>query len=61
MNGEVLTDFPFEALPPEVTTGTSRGARKVIRVGDGSRVRISAGGPQLHFENINGDILVRRD
>jgi hypothetical protein len=72
LNGEVYTDFAYAYLPlpaerrpeesPEV--GTSRHGGRQPRFHYRSRgrfaARIAAGGPELAFSTINGDILIRR-
>jgi hypothetical protein len=58
-NGEVWTDFPAEPLPLRPALEESRDGKWVIRSHDWSGVRIDNGGPQLSFETLNGDILIR--
>jgi len=61
MNGEVKTDFDYETLPPEpIRVETRRGGTK-FRIEATSGIRIASGGPRFEFENINGDILIRRN
>ena len=60
MNGKVLTDFDYETLPPSpVRIETESGGTK-YRMDATSGIRIASGGPRFEFENINGDILVRK-
>jgi hypothetical protein len=60
MNGDVLSDFEYEALPPRPTTRETRRGKTIFRIEPTTEIRIAAGGPRFTFENINGDILVRR-
>jgi hypothetical protein len=60
MNGDVSTDFEYELLPPgEVQRETRRG-RTVWRLAPTTAIRVASGGPEFWFENINGNILIRR-
>ncbi len=57
--GELWSEFevaPLAAKPPVTTV---EGGRRIIRTDRGARVRIGSGGPQLTFETLNGDVLVR--
>jgi hypothetical protein len=58
-NGEVWTDFAAEPLPLRPALEESRDGKWVIRTHDWSGVRVESGGPQLSFETLNGDILIR--
>jgi len=60
MNGKVLSDFEYRALPPEPVTVESRRGRTTYRISGKSGIRIRTGGPDHSFENINGDILIRK-
>jgi hypothetical protein len=60
MNGEVLSDFDYRMLPPEPVTQKSRHGRTIYKMSGRSGIRIASGGPRFFFENINGDILVRK-
>lgn len=60
MNGKVLSDFDYRMLPPEPVTTESERGRTIYRMSGRAGIRISSGGPHFSFENINGDILVRR-
>lgn len=61
MNGQVRTDFDYQLLPPRPVEVRSKGGSTTYRLDKTSQVRVAAGGPELRFENINGDILIRRD
>ena len=61
LNGEAWSDFPFSVQPRRVAAPGERhdGRWRVhSRWSDG--IRIGQGGPELSFETINGDILLRR-
>lgn len=72
LNGEVYTDFAYAYLPlpaerrPEESpeAAASRGGVRQPRFHYRSRgqfgARIAAGGPEIAFSTINGDILIRR-
>jgi hypothetical protein len=47
LNGSVYTDFPVIGLP----------AAEQRHI---TRVRVGAGGPELNFETLNGDVLIRK-
>lgn len=59
LNGDAYTDFRATSLPAGPPTWERRKGATVYRIGRGSAVRIGAGGPQLSFETVNGDILIR--
>jgi len=59
-NGQALTDFEVQPLPLEPVVEEGRdGGRRVFRAHSWSAVRVGRGGPQLSFETLNGDILIR--
>ena len=61
LNGEAWSDFPFSVEPRRLAAAGERhdGRWRVqSRWSDG--IRIGQGGPELSFETINGDILLRR-
>jgi DUF4097 and DUF4098 domain-containing protein YvlB len=60
MNGDVLSDFDYRMLPPEPVTRKSRHGRTIYMMSGRAGIRIASGGPHFSFENINGDILVRK-
>lgn len=59
LNGEIFSDFDYEMLSPQTVRQESRHRTK-FRLESNPRVRVGAGGPRFHFENINGDIFLRR-
>ncbi|MFC6225411.1 DUF4097 domain-containing protein [Hymenobacter artigasi] len=62
MHGEFYTDFPnAEMLPVQVTKnreGHSSGT--MYKLTKDTAVRIGQGGPDLHFETLNGDVTVTK-
>ena len=60
MNGEVLTDFEHQVLPPVAHRTESRNGGTVWRLEIDTPIRIGRGGPHHRFENLNGDIIIRR-
>jgi hypothetical protein len=61
MNGDIFTDFDYETLPPRTVRQDDRRGGTAFRLETRTSIRVASGGPQFHFENINGDIFVRRD
>ena len=59
MHGEVYTDFPASALPVSAEPPEHRGNMVVWRRNRMSGVRIGSGGPELNFETLNGEVLIR--
>ena len=53
VNGGLYTDFPVIPEPEK------RGGRFVWGGNHGSRVRIGNGGPELTFETVNGNVLIK--
>jgi DUF4097 and DUF4098 domain-containing protein YvlB len=62
MHGEFLTDFPnAEMLPVKVTKNKEgSGGGTVYRLSKDTAVRIGKGGPDFHFETLNGDVIVSK-
>jgi len=60
-NGRVRSDFEVTPLvtEPRVEKATA-GRGTHYRVSQDMGLRLGAGGPRLHFESINGDVLLRR-
>lgn len=61
LNGEAWSDFPFTVEPRTLAAPVERreGRWRTDR-GWSDGIRIGQGGPELSFETINGDILLRR-
>jgi hypothetical protein len=62
LNGGAFTDFDSTALIPKTSEAreNSRG-RYVYRINHTSSLRIGAGGPELNFETVNGDIRIKKE
>jgi DUF4097 and DUF4098 domain-containing protein YvlB len=61
LNGEGWSDFPFSTLPIEQKVASDhRNGRFVVKGEWSQGIRIGAGGSQLSFATINGDVLIRR-
>ncbi|MEO8025083.1 MAG: hypothetical protein ABI823_01335 [Bryobacteraceae bacterium] len=61
MNGGLFTDFDVAPLPaegPEVNE--KRGTKYVYRSNRFTRVKVGPGGPDMRFETLNGDVLIRK-
>jgi len=59
LNGEVYTDFPYVPRSLAAPAGDRRDGRFVLQRSEASGIRIGAGGPELVFATVNGDIFVR--
>lgn len=59
MNGGMYTDFDVTPLPAEPPVQERRNGKFVFRTQDVARVRAGAGGPELSFKTLNGNIFVR--
>ena len=61
LNGEGWSDFPFTVVPVQpVVSDDRRDGRFVIKSEWAQGIRIGAGGPQLSFGTVNGDVLIRK-
>ncbi|WP_236668798.1 DUF4097 family beta strand repeat-containing protein [Hymenobacter rubidus] len=62
MHGEFLTDFPnAEILPAQVTKNQEgKGGGTVYKLTKDTAVRIGKGGPDFHFETLNGNVTVSK-
>jgi DUF4097 and DUF4098 domain-containing protein YvlB len=58
LNGGLFTDFPVSELPIAGTQTEWRNGKFVFR-NRMAGVRIGAGGPELSFETLNGDVLIK--
>jgi DUF4097 and DUF4098 domain-containing protein YvlB len=62
LNGQAYTDFDASALLPSTAqAGNRRNGKFVYRTNHTSSVRIGAGGPELSFETLNGDIRIKKE
>lgn len=59
LNGEVYTDFPYKMRSLATPAGDRKDGRFVLRKAGTFGITIGGGGPELAFDTINGDILVR--
>jgi DUF4097 and DUF4098 domain-containing protein YvlB len=59
LNGGLFTDFDVTALPVAVSQPENRNGKLVWRSSRMTGVRIGQGGPELQFETLNGNVLVR--
>ena len=57
-NGGIYSDFPVTALPVQGMKEEHRGAKVIFRADRYTGARVSAGGPQIKVENLNGDIRI---
>jgi DUF4097 and DUF4098 domain-containing protein YvlB len=57
-NGAAYTDYEVTALPTISPTAQQHNGRFVYRGRDANHVRIGAGGPEIRFETLNGDIRI---
>jgi len=59
MNGGMYTDFPVSARPVAGSQGEQRDGKFIYRSNRMTGVRIGSGGPELSFETLNGEVLIR--
>lgn len=60
-NGGLFTDFDSQPLASTApAAGERRNGRFVYRANEFTRVRVGAGGPQISFETLNGNVRARR-
>jgi len=61
MNGDVYTDFPVTRLPAAAGTAKrNEDGRFVYKSDRFFGVRAGKGGPAIHLETLNGDILIKK-
>lgn len=60
LNGEVYTDFPYTFRDLPAASGEDSRGRHHLRSRGEFAARVAAGGAQLAFSTINGDILIHR-
>ncbi|HEV8629500.1 MAG TPA: hypothetical protein VGV61_04215 [Thermoanaerobaculia bacterium] len=61
LNGDGWSDFPYTLLPVQPQVSEDRHAGRYVIKSDWSQgIRIGAGGPELSFGTVNGDVLIRR-
>jgi len=59
MNGGMFTDFAVTPLPMVAEQPEDRNGMKVYRRNRMTGVRIGNGGPELTFETLNGEVLIK--
>lgn len=59
LNGGLYTDFDVTAMPIAGDPPENRNGKLVWRSRRMTGVRIGGGGPELQFETLNGDVMVR--
>ena len=59
MNGGMYTDFPVVALPVAAEQPEHRNGNDGVAKNRMTAVRIGSGGPELSFETLNGEVLIR--
>lgn len=57
-NGEIYTDFPATYLASRGPERERENGRFIYRTDQAFGVRLGKGGPELEFENFNGDIFI---
>jgi hypothetical protein len=57
-NGGIYSDFPVTTLPVHAIQEERRGGKMVYRADRFTGARVSAGGPEIQIENLNGDIRI---
>jgi hypothetical protein len=58
-NGGMFTDFQVTALPVSATQPERRNGGFVYKSNRMTGVRIGSGGPELSFDTLNGDVLIK--
>jgi DUF4097 and DUF4098 domain-containing protein YvlB len=57
-NGEIYTDFPATYLANRASERERKNGKFVYRSNSAFGVQLGKGGPELEFENFNGDIFI---
>ena len=60
LNGSLYTDFDAVRLASMAEPGTREGMKYVFRQGGTTKVRLGNGGPEHHFETVNGNITISK-
>jgi len=58
-HGDVFTNFPTTAMVNEAPLTERRNGRTVVRSNRAFGVRVGSGGPEHHFETLNGSIEIK--
>lgn len=59
MHGGMFTDFPVTAMPVAAMQPEHRDGKFIWKSNRMTGVRIGSGGPELSFETLNGDVLIK--
>jgi DUF4097 and DUF4098 domain-containing protein YvlB len=59
LNGGLYTDFDVSALPVAATSPEYRNGKFVWSSRRMTGVRIGRGGPELQFETLNGNVMIK--
>ena len=59
MNGGLYTDFDVSAMPVSANPPENRDGKFVWRSRQMTGVRIGRGGPELQFETLNGNVMIK--
>jgi DUF4097 and DUF4098 domain-containing protein YvlB len=59
LNGGLYTDFDVSALPVAATPPENRNGKFVWSSRRMTGVRIGRGGPELQFETLNGNVMIK--
>ena len=59
MNGGLYTDFDVSAMPVAATAAENRNGKFVWSSRRMTGVRIGRGGPELQFETLNGNVMIK--
>lgn len=59
--GEIWSEYNVEPLPTLPARSERKKGKFVIKSDTGARFRVGAGGPELQFETLSGDIRVRKE
>jgi hypothetical protein len=60
LNGSIFTDFEGTMMPTKAEGASREGSRYVYRSRGGANMRIGQGGPDIHFETLNGTIEIAK-
>jgi hypothetical protein len=61
LNGQVYTDFDTTALAQPAGAAERKNGKFVFKPDRHTNVRIGAGGPELKFETVNGEIRIKKE
>lgn len=61
LNGAIYSDFPVTALPAREVLEERRAGKHILRADRFTAVRVGSGGPEIHVENLNGDIRILKN